>query len=155
MRTTGRYQRAIAPLLILASFLLSGTPAVADPVVYSANHTSGAVVPDAYYRTELYCGRSIPGGGAVSDAAWEKFLADVVTPRFPGGFTVLKATGQYRETNGTIVKEPTEVLLFFYLPSKRTSSRRKIEEIRRAYVKQFRQESVIRLDFPTPIRVSF
>jgi hypothetical protein len=108
-----------------------------------------------WYRTELYFGRSIPGGGAVSDTEWEKFLDDVVAPRFPDGFTVLKATGHYREQSGKIITEPSEVLIFLYPANKRTSSRRNIEEIRRAYVRQFKQESVLRLDFVRPVKVSF
>jgi hypothetical protein len=114
-----------------------------------------AVQTNAYYRTELYFGRSIPGGGQVSDDEWEKFLADVVTPRFPDGFTILNATGQYREKNGMIDKEPSEILVFFYAVKTRTTSRRKIEEIRRAYIKQFKQESVLRLDYPHTLNVTF
>lgn len=110
---------------------------------------------DNFYRTELFFGRSIPGGGMVTDDEWEKFLAEVVTPRFPDGFTILKATGQYRETGGKIDKEQSEVLIFLYSQSKRASSRRKIEEIRRTYVKQFKQESVLRLDFPLAVKVNF
>ena len=126
------------------------------PTVTEATTVNGTtIVVDAFYRTELYFGRSIPGGGMVSDEEWEKFLAEVVTPRFPDGFTILKATGQYREENGTIDKEPSEVLLFFYPRKARTSSRRKIEEIRRAYVKQFKQEAVLRLDYPSTVNVTF
>lgn len=110
---------------------------------------------DLYYRTELYFGRSIPGGGMVSDDEWAKFLAEVVTPRFPDGFTIVRATGQFREKNGTIDKEPTEILLFLYAAKTRTSSRRKIEEIRRAYKRQFRQESVLRMDLPAGVNVLF
>lgn len=114
-----------------------------------------ALAAEGYFRTELYFGRSIPGGGIVSDEEWEKFLAEVVTPRFPDGFTILKATGQYRETNGKIDKELSEVLIFLYSAKARTSSRRKIEEIRRAYVKQFKQEAVLRVDFPSTVNITF
>ena len=108
-----------------------------------------------FYRTELYFGRSIPSGGTVSDDEWEKFLLDVVTDRFPSGFTVLDARGQYKQVNNEVIKEPTKILIFFYPPSARASSRRKVEEIRRAYVKQFKQESVLRLDFPGIVEVRF
>jgi hypothetical protein len=108
-----------------------------------------------FYRTELYFGRSIPGGGMISDDDWQKFIAGVVTPRFPDGFTVLKASGPYRELSGKIITEQSELIVFLYPASRRTSSRRKIEEIRRAYKTQFKQESVLRLDFRSPIRVSF
>lgn len=114
---------------------------------------SAAATGDKYYRTELYCGRSKPGGGMVSDEEWERFLSDEVTPRFPDGFTVLKATGQYREKSGKIISEPSNVLVFLYMS--KDESRLKIEEIRAAYVKQFSQESVLRLDFKQKVEVSF
>lgn len=91
----------------------------------------------------------------MSDADWTKFLDEIVSPRFPDGFTVLKAAGHYREQSGKIITEPSEVLVFLYPATKRTASRRKIDEIRRAYVKQFRQESVLRLDFRNPVKISF
>src|SRR5437016_340415 len=105
------------------------------------------------YRTELYFGRSIPGGGRVSDDEWEEFLLDVVTARFPRGFTVVDATGQYMQEDDEVIKEPTKILVIFYPSIERSSSRRKVEEIRRAYVKQFKQESVLWLDFRTPVDV--
>src|SRR5436190_16996232 len=137
-----------AVLILVLTFSFVGSVLAAPTVQFS----QVVVTPDNYYRTELYFGRSIPGGGMVTDDEWEKFLAEAVTPRFPDGFTILKATGQYRETSGKIDKEPSEVLIFLYSRNKRTSSRRKIEEIRRAYVRQFKQESVLRVDFPSTIK---
>lgn len=138
--------------LILSSVIFLPSAAMTFETTQVSSTTTFA---DSYYRTELYFGRSIPGGGMVTEDEWDKFLAEVVTPRFPDGFTILKATGQYREANGTIDREPSEVLLFFYPARKRTASRRKIEEIRSAYVKKFRQESVLRFDYPSTVRVSF
>jgi hypothetical protein len=112
-----------------------------------------AAAGDKFYRTELYCGRSKPDGGMVSDEEWERFLTEVVTPRFPDGFTTLKATGQYREKSGKIISEPSNVLVFLY--TNKDESRLQIEEIRAAYVKQFSQESVLRLDFKQKVEVSF
>lgn len=141
-------------LVILAlAFMFSGQSVV--PASPTDQLEPTVVFADNYYRTELYFGRSKPGAGMVTDAEWETFLAEVVTPRFPDGFTILKATGQYREKNGTIDKEPSEVIVFLYPQKTRTSSRRKIEEIRRAYVKQFKQESVLRVDFQSTVSVSF
>ena len=144
-------------LWLFACVLLVNSPALGqrtatrvDEIVHSANAVVGR-----FYRTELYFGRSIPGGGTVSDEEWERFLADVVTPRFPDGFTIINATGQSREKDGTLDKERTEILVFFYPVNDRTASRRKIEEIRRAYVKQFKQESVLRLDYPSTVNVLF
>lgn len=108
-----------------------------------------------FYRTELYFGRSKPSGGLVSDADWNEFLAEVVTPRFPDGFTNVKAVGHYRERSGKIISEPSEVLIFFYSSAAKSISRAKIEEIRTAYVKKFEQESVLRIDLPRSVKASF
>lgn len=99
-------------------------------------------------------GRSIPNGGAVSDAEWEQFLAEVVTPRFPEGFTVLSARGQWRESSGAIAKEPSEVLVFLYKKADRRAADRKIDEIRREYIRRFRQESVMRVDLRKSVIVA-
>ena len=136
----------LAAVLSIPSFVPGRTTPAVEPVKFHA---------DSYYRTDLFFGRSIPGGGMVSDEEWEKFLAEVVTPRFPDGFTIVNATGQYREKNSKVDKEPSEVLIFLYPASRRTASRRKIEEIRQTYVKTFRQESVLRLDFRRGVNVYF
>ncbi len=127
----------------------------------SAQQAVPAQVPAAvvkaenYYRTELYLGMSIPGGAIVSDADWETFLNDVVTRLFPDGFTVLAGRGQYRETSGTIAKEPSHVLVFLYRKSDRRAASAKIERIRAEYKKRFAQESVLRVDITKSVLVSF
>jgi len=141
-------------ILVLAVMFAGQTAVSAGP----ASHQTGPAIyksADVYYRTELYFGRSKPDGGTVSDDEWERFLADIVTPRFPDGFTILKAAGQYREKSGKIISEPSQVLVFLYKQKTRAASRRKIEEIRRAYVDQFKQESVLRMDLPRSVRVYF
>lgn len=139
-------------VLALAAMFAGQTDVSASSVPHI---TQTVVFADNFYRTELYFGRSIPGGGVVTNEEWDKFLAEVVTTRFPDGFTILSATGQYREMNGTIDKEPSEILIILYRQKTRTSSRRKIEEIRRAYVKQFKQESVLKVDFKGIVDVTF
>ena len=116
---------------------------------------SAAVRFEKYYRTELYLGMSIPGGGLVADADWEKFLSDVVTPLFPDGFTVLDARGQYREASGKIAKEPSYVLVFLYPRQNRRVSNASVETIRSEYKKRFSQESVLRVDIRKTVSVSF
>ena len=108
----------------------------------------------AYARSELFFGKSIPGGGAVTDAAFAQFLDQEVTPRFPAGFTVVPAMGQYRETNGMIDHEASDMLILFYLRTSTNDASKKIDEIRTAYDKTFRQESVLRED-GQPSCVSF
>src|SRR5262245_20410541 len=82
-------KRRLMISLIILTLTLAGDLAV--PASVNLNPYKISAWSDAYYRTELYFGRSIPGGGQVSDNEWEKFLADVVTPRFPDGFTILNA----------------------------------------------------------------
>ena len=43
----------------------------------------------------LFFGLGTPDG-IVSDDAWVRFLAEIVTPRFPNGLTVVDANGQWR-----------------------------------------------------------
>ena len=100
-------------------------------------------------------GMSIPGGAMVSDEAWEKFLADFVTPLFPDGFSILSGRGQYREASGTIAKEPSHVLVFLYKKADRKAAGLKVEQIRSEYKKRFAQESVLRVDITKSVSVSF
>lgn len=97
-------------------------------------------------RTELHFGRSTRDGRTVTDAEWGRFLSDVVTPRFPDGFTAVSGKGQYRDSTGRIVSELSEVLIILYPLSGKRESRSRIEEIRLTYKKQFDQESVLRVD---------
>jgi hypothetical protein len=43
----------------------------------------------------LFFGLATPDGN-VSTSEWKRFLTEVVTPRFPGGLTVVEANGQWR-----------------------------------------------------------
>ena len=91
----------------------------------------------------------------VTDADWERFLSDFVTPLFPDGFSVLTGRGQYREASGTIAKEPSHVLVFLYKKADRKAAGIKIEQIRTEYKKRFTQESVLRVDITKSVSVSF
>ncbi len=110
---------------------------------------------EKFLRTELYFGRSKPDGSSVTDEEWDKFLAEVVTPRFPDGFTVVDGLGQFRDKNGKISREQSKILILLYPRKQRRNSGAKIEEIRSAYVKLFKQESVLRMDLPRSVEVRF
>jgi uncharacterized lipoprotein len=53
-----------------------------------------------------------PGGGTrIPDADWQGFLAEIVTPRFPDGFTVIDSSGQWRNPQtGIVTRQRSEVL---------------------------------------------
>ena len=88
-------------------------------------------------KVELYL------GAAGSAAAWRRFLAEVVTPRFPDGLTVLEGRGQWRGPHG-LAREPTRILVVFYRPD--ATSEARIEAIRALYKQRFHQRSVLRAD---------
>jgi len=107
-----------------------------------------------FARTELFFGTAKPDG-VVTDVEFFAFLDEEITPRFPDGLTLLKGDGQFRGESGVIVKEDSFVLILLYPLEDFRDSSRKINAIRRLYRTQFRQESVLRVDDPFAVRVSF
>ena len=107
-----------------------------------------------FLRTELFFGTAKPDG-VVTDEEFFAFLDAVITPRFPDGLTLLKGDGQFRGEDGVIIKEDSFVLILLYpLEDFRVSTRR-IDVIRERYKDQFQQQSVLRVDDPFAVRVSF
>jgi hypothetical protein len=94
-------------------------------------------------RLELLLGARTPRG-VVGPRAWARFLATEVTPRFPAGITVFDGTGQWRGGSRRVTREHSRLLLIWYQPD--PSSEARIEAIRAAYKKRFRQDSVLRVD---------
>lgn len=88
----------------------------------------------------LFCGRSIPGGGEVTDADVDQFLDEVVTPRFPG-FTSWTALGSWQGA-----EEKTLVLEFVH-PYGRDFDE-KVRAIAEEYRQRFRQQAVLRVTEP-------
>jgi Protein of unknown function (DUF3574) len=88
----------------------------------------------------LFCGRAIPGGGEVTDADVDRFLDEIVTPRFPA-FTSWTATGNWHGD------EETTLVLEFIHPYGRDYDR-KVQEIAEEYRRRFRQEAVMRVTEP-------
>ncbi|MGH9751980.1 MAG: DUF3574 domain-containing protein [Blastocatellia bacterium] len=108
-----------------------------------------------FIRTELYFGRNKPDGAEVSRKDFDEFLSGFVTERFPDGLTVLKGRGQFLDSDGEVERERSVVLILLYPVSARNEKSVKIEEIREEYKKRFLQQSVLRVDDPLPVWVSF
>ncbi|MDQ4135163.1 MAG: DUF3574 domain-containing protein [Pseudomonadota bacterium] len=89
---------------------------------------------------ELVFGRNIGGRLGVGERDWRAFLDTEVTPRFPDGFTVLDARGQWRDA-GAIVREPSKVLVIALQDEAR--DRAEIAAVAEAYKARFRQQSVL------------
>jgi len=94
-------------------------------------------------RVELVFGLG-SGKAQVSEKRWAHFLAREISPRFPDGFSLFEAKGQWRDRQSHIVKEASRLLLIYYEAS--AEADQKIEAIRQAYKAQFHQESVLRAD---------
>jgi hypothetical protein len=107
-----------------------------------------------FARTELFFGTAKPEG-VVTDEEFADFLDRVITPRFPDGLTLLKGDGQFRGEDGVIIKEDSFVLILLYPIEDFRESSRKINVIRERYKDEFQQESVLRVDDPFAVRVSF
>ncbi len=97
-------------------------------------------------RTELFFGSQKTDGSEVTDVEFLRFLNYEVTPRFPEGLTLLTGQGQFRNSQGMIVKERSRLLILLYSIDKESNSNKKIEQIRQAYKTSFKQESVLRID---------
>ena len=108
-----------------------------------------------FARTELFFGTAKADGTVVTDEEFNLFIDDAVTPRFPDGLTLLKADGQFQDASGTIIKEASFVLILLYPVEDFLVSSRKINVIRETYKEAFQQESVLRVDDPVAVRVSF
>jgi hypothetical protein len=89
----------------------------------------------------LYFGQSVPGRGPVTDAEWQRFLAESVTPNLPEGYTVWDARGAWLnpETRATM-SEPTKVLATA-LP-RENAGQDAVSRVRAAYRSTFHQQSV-------------
>ncbi|MGV9455725.1 DUF3574 domain-containing protein [Streptomyces sp. NPDC003635] len=134
-------------VLVTAGLLL----AVAAPTAYATLDDGGAATApqrgEPYVETQLFFGTARPDGGpAVTDEQFMRFVDEEVTPDFPGGLTVQTGRGQWRDASGSIEKERSYELILLYPVAAAKTSDRKIEEIRRAYEKEFAQESVGRVD---------
>lgn len=90
----------------------------------------------------IYFGTTMPGG-VVTSSQWAEFLKSSVTPRFPQGFTVWRAYGQWRNPDGKIRQEESFVLSIAH-PDDRPSNEAVLSIIGE-YKSQFKQEAVLRV----------
>jgi hypothetical protein len=86
-------------------------------------------------QSDLYFGRNITGGGEISEAEFQKFLEREITPRFPDGLTVYEADGQFLDSTGTLIKEPSKVVSLIFEDTAENEAA--IEQIIVAYKQQF------------------
>jgi hypothetical protein len=122
--------RAPAAVIFLLVSIAGVTTANAQPAL----QCSGAQKP--WMVADLLFGRS-----HVSEASWARFVATEVTPRFPDGFTVLDAKGQWREPGGQKISRERSKLLMIAMPPGADNDER-LQKVIEAYKTQFKQQSV-------------
>lgn len=91
-------------------------------------------------REVLYFGRNRPGG-VVTDGEWTEFVDHFITPRFPIGLTIVSARGQWRNDQGAIEKEKSEVVTILHAGATNQGA---IRDITDAYKSRFQQQAVLR-----------
>jgi hypothetical protein len=145
-------KRYLTIVLLLSTLASSGLATQTGTV---SERSLSFPVAEKFIRTELYFGRNKPTGGTVSDADWQAFIDEFVTPRFPDGLTVLDADGQWKGKDGSIAREESKVIVLLYPRKLRKAMNTKIEEIRSEYKKRFAQEAVMRIDIMKSVVVTF
>ena len=122
--------RAVA--VVLAALLPAACAAPLEPHCPAGTQDMAA--------STLYFGMRTPTS-LVSATAWQRFVDEVVTPRFDAGLTHWPASGQWKSADGEILREPSRVLLLLH-PGDR-ASRDGIDRIVEEYRTRFDQESVL------------
>jgi hypothetical protein len=104
---------------------------------------------EPWTQVELYFGRGLGGDAVVSEEAFDDFLAEVVTPLFPDGLSVIDVAGQFRDGEGDIVHEPTKLLIV--LVPEVAAVAPDIQTIIAAYKDRFDQQTVLHAEQPACI----
>ncbi|HWV57027.1 MAG TPA: DUF3574 domain-containing protein [Longimicrobiales bacterium] len=147
MRTyRGFSQRLLtATTLMLLAVVLAGCDLATATIPQDGNPQSA----EEWVGDRFYFGRDM-GGGEVSEEAWRQFLEEVVTPRFPDGLTVWSADGQWRNSEGVIIRERTFILEIYHPgePAAETAFNAIVAE----YRNRFQQAAVLRVSSPATVR---
>jgi len=120
---------------LLAAALLAAC--AANPAPQCAPDQQAAI------QDTLYFGTGRPHGPDVTPQEWAGFVGAEIAPRFPQGFSLLEAQGQWRNADGSIAHEQTHVLQLVHPAD--APSERAVAEIADRYKTQFGQEAVLRL----------
>jgi hypothetical protein len=127
-------------VLLIAVLALGGCATTAGE--RSAASTCGG---NAMIETQLFFGMSRPGGGMVSESAWQEFLQTEIVPRFAEGFSVMDSTGFWLDgQRKQTITENSKIISRLLRPG----DAEEITQIINAYRKEFEQESVLRVDTP-------
>jgi Protein of unknown function (DUF3574) len=138
--------RTRIPLVLAkgALALVAGVLAAAScrPAGATSSVAHCAIGDTALVRDILYFGRNTPGGAELSDSAWQAYVDEVLTPRFPAGLTIWDAAGQWRGASGKVERERSKVLTLLHAGDTRADAL--VAEAVAEYKRRFAQEAVLR-----------
>ena len=127
------------PLLALAAALCVTACAARPSQPLTQCCSYGTTVSD-----RLFFGRDIQGTDSVTEAAWTRFVADVVAPAFPNqGWTIFRAEGFWHDPASGLIRENTFVMERVHVLDARADSL--MNAIARSYIARFRQSAVLRV----------
>jgi len=147
-----------AALFLALAGCVSAPPAAVhtkDPASSSLHGDPTRPAQAQWLRTELYFSLGTLGGSGadvISPQRWTEFLDKEVTPRFPDGFSVLEAYGQWRD-HGAPEPERLSTKVIVILHEGNAQHEQDIEAIRLAWKRITGDLSVLRLS--QPAQVSF
>jgi hypothetical protein len=131
------YKSAMKRFALFLSLLLLLTGCAVSPTVSSCS--SGMGTPMRMF--ELYFGRAVNGRGDVTDAEWNTFRDEFISPNLPRGYTVLDGTGAWMNPQThTTVTETTKILIVATPDT--AASLAAVQRVRSAYETAFKQISV-------------
>lgn len=143
--------KPVQSIFLASIFFLAPICPIPIAIAQTIEESNSSPPSKVLTKDELYFGLSIPGGGLISEAEWQKFLDNVITSRFKDGLTVVDAYGQYLEHSGKLAREKSKIVILTYESS--AEKNREIEEIICLYKQMFRQESVGRIT--STVKASF
>lgn len=157
-RRTAPFAAPLAALLVLAVAGCASTaapvPALPTPAARAAEARlagdPGRPSEARWVRTELYFGLGPDDGMGAEAAGWPRFLAEVVSPRFPDGLTVIAADGQWLargEREPRRLRSVVLVLLHEGGPAREAD----LEAIRAEWKARTGHQSVLRVDQPATV----
>jgi hypothetical protein len=154
-------RKLLVASLLATTLLMPGAYAQQSSVWFNSTRAHRQVdsqkrlAAEHFLRTELFFGTDRADGPDVTEEEWLRFLNEEITPRFPDGLTVLTGYGQFLNSAGQIIRETSKLVILLYPESERRDKSNLIEQIRERYKDRFQQESVLRVDSPKPLLVSF
>lgn len=150
MRLRGILPVILIPLATAGCLHRAAQPAVAAPVLAGdaahPGHTAG------WIDTKLYFGlgpADHPEQG-ISEAEWREFLDKEVTPRFPGGLSVVDVYGQWQGKSESAAERLRSKMLIVDHPDT-AEDRAKIAAIRAAWKQRTGDQSVLEVSEPADV----